>query len=62
MGITKISTIVFLFLLTLASFGISYFQFHERGFLLNNAWLYASAEERNKMNKKPYYRQSGIVL
>ncbi|MDE6566741.1 MAG: DUF3784 domain-containing protein [Lachnospiraceae bacterium] len=45
-----------------ASFGISYFQFQEKGFLFNNAYLYASEEERRTMNKKPYYRQSGIVF
>ena len=36
--------------------------FFERGFLLNNAYLYASAEERKTMNKKPYYRQSAVVF
>ena len=41
-------------------FGIR--SFFERGFLLNNAYLYASKEERKTMNKKPYYRQSAIVF
>ena len=41
-------------------FGIR--SFLERGFLLNNAYLYASKEERKTMNKKPYYRQSAIVF
>lgn len=36
--------------------------FLERGFLLNNAYLYASKEERKTMNKKPYYKQSAIVF
>ena len=36
--------------------------FLERGFLLNNAYLYASKEERQTMNKKPYYKQSGVVF
>ena len=36
--------------------------FLERGFLLNNAYLYASKEERKAMNKKPYYRQTAIVF
>ena len=35
---------------------------YEKGFLMNNAYIYASKEEREKMNKKPYYRQSGIVF
>ena len=34
--------------------------FLERGFLLNNAYLYASKEERKTMNKKPYYKQSAM--
>lgn len=36
--------------------------FREEGVLLNNAWLYASPEERKTMNKKPYYRQSAVVF
>ena len=36
--------------------------FFERGFLLNNAYLYASEEERKTMDKKPYYQQSAIVF
>ena len=34
----------------------------ERGFLLNNAYLYASKEEQKTMNKKPYYKQSAVVF
>lgn len=41
---------------------LSSFQFRKKGILLNNAWLYASKEERSTMDKKPYYRQSGIVF
>lgn len=37
-------------------------QLKEKGILLNNAFLYASAEERKTMNKKPHYHQSGIVF
>lgn len=37
-------------------------QLKEKGVLLNNAFLYASAEERKTMDKKPHYRQSGIVF
>ncbi len=36
--------------------------FSERGFLLNNAYLYASEEERKTMDKRPYYRQSAFVF
>jgi len=46
----------------LACLTISILQFNERGFLFNNAYIYASKEEREKMDKKPYYRQSAIVF
>lgn len=36
--------------------------FMERGFLFNNAYIFASKEEREKMDKKPHYRQSAIVF
>ena len=36
--------------------------FKEEGVLLNNAYLYASKELREKMDKKPYYRQSAIIF
>ena len=41
-------------------FGI--LQLNEKGFLFNNAYIYASKEDRKKMDKKPYYKQSGIVF
>ena len=34
----------------------------EKGVLMNNAWLFASEEERETMDKRPYYRQSAIVF
>ena len=46
---------VFLFFMSVRSF-------MEKGFLFNNAYIYASKQEREKMNKKPYYRQSAIVF
>lgn len=51
-----------IFLFAVGSFIISFLQFREKGFLFNNAYLWASAEERKRMNKKPYYRQSSIVF
>lgn len=36
--------------------------FLKRGFVLNNAYIYASKEERQTMNKKPYYRQTAIIF
>ncbi len=36
--------------------------FLQKGFLFNNAYLYASKQERETMHKTPYYRQSGVVF
>ena len=41
---------------------ISIMSFMERGFLFNNAYIWASKQERESMDKKPYYRQSAIVF
>lgn len=41
---------------------ISARQFAEKGFLFNNAYLWATKDEREKMDKKPHYRQSAIVF
>lgn len=48
------------FVLAAVSAVISGRQFAGKGFLFNNAYLYASEEERRRMDKKPYYRQSAI--
>ena len=49
-------------LVAIACFVVSYFQFNEKGFLFNNAYIYASKHERETMDKKPHYRQSGTVF
>lgn len=41
---------------------ISMMQFKEKGFLFTNAYIWASKRERATMNKKPYYRQSGVAF
>ena len=41
---------------------ISILHFQQKGFLLNNAYLFASKEERKHMDKAPHYRQSGVVF
>lgn len=41
---------------------ISAMQLMERGFLINNAYIWASKQERQAMDKKPHYRQSGIAF
>jgi len=43
-------------------FVFSYLQFNEKGFLFNNAYIYASKQERETLDKKTYYKQSGIVF
>lgn len=48
--------------LALVSCIISILQFREKGFLFNNAYIWASKQERATMNKKTHYRQSGIVF
>ena len=41
---------------------ISIMSFKEKGFLFNNAYIYASKKERETMNKKPYYRQTAVIF
>lgn len=53
---------VVLFVITAACWVLAVLSFLGKGFLLNNAYIYASREEREQMDKKPYYRQSGIVF
>lgn len=56
------ATLIFVVILSILSFVASYFQYKEKGILLNNAYIYASKEERKSMDKKPYYRQSAVVF
>ena len=53
---------IILGMIAVVCFVISYLQFKEKGFLFNNAYIYASKQERETMNKKPHYRQSAIVF
>ncbi|MBR6120352.1 MAG: DUF3784 domain-containing protein [Oscillospiraceae bacterium] len=62
MGTGILITAIAVFLLAGGLFFLGGRQLLERGYLFNNAWIYASAKEREAMNKKPYYRQSGIVF
>ena len=36
--------------------------FQEKGVLLNNVFLYANDEQKKKLDKKDYYRQSAVVF
>lgn len=62
MGIGTIILTVIVFLISLAAFIAGGFHLCEKGPLLNNEYLYASAKQRAEMDKKPLYRQSGIVF
>ncbi len=54
--------IIFVFAFAVVCGIISFFSFKEKGFLFNNAYIYASKYERERMDKRPYYRQSAIVF
>lgn len=49
-------------IIAVACFVISSLQFKEKGFLFNNAYIYASKKERETMNKTPHYKQSGVIF
>ena len=53
---------VVLGIIALGFYLFSILQLCGKGPLLNNAYLYASAKERESMNKAPHYRQSGIIF
>ena len=53
---------IILFLLSLFSFIVSVRSFMQKGFIFNNAYIYASKKEREVMDKKPHYHQSGVVF
>lgn len=54
--------LIIMFFLAALMFLIAIFQFNEKGMLFNNAYIYASKSERERMNKTPHYRQSAIVF
>ena len=65
MDITRVVLSFILFSLAIGSFTISFFQFKERGYLFNNAYIWANREKRKRLNenkedKTTYYRQSGF--
>ena len=58
----KIAVIVMLSLFAIGCGIISFLQFRQKGLLFNNAYLHASKEERETMDKSPHYRQSAVVF
>ena len=61
-GVSFMVITVVLTIISIVCFILSCFQFCEKGFLFNNAYIYASKQERKTMNKKPYYKKSGVVF
>ena len=57
-----IAVAIILFVVSASAFVMSGLSFMGKGFLFNNAYIYASKKEREKMDKKPYYRQSATVF
>ena len=49
-------------LVSVASFVVGYLQFSEKMTLLNNTYIYSSKSQREKMDKRPYYKQSGTIF
>ena len=62
MGTSELVGAIILFVLAAVLFILSIRHFREKGLLLNNAYLYATKEERETMNKSPHYRQSAICF
>jgi len=62
MPTSKIVGVIIAFVMAGVLALLSFRSFKEKGFLLNNAYLYATEEERKTMDKKPWYRQSAIAF
>ena len=53
---------IVLFVISVFAFIVSIRSFMGKGFLINNAFIYASKQERDAMDKRPHYRQSGVIF
>ncbi len=62
MTIGELVTIIIIFLIAGIILLISILHFMEKGVLFNNAYIYASKQERQTMDKRPLYRQSAIIF
>ena len=51
-----------LWVIAVINFILSIRSFMEKGFLFNNAYLYASKQQRKSMDKKLHYRQSAVTF
>ena len=55
-----IEMVIFLGLLAAGAFIISILSFRRKGILFNILWLYIPKEDRQQMDKSPYYADSGV--
>ncbi len=62
MGTGELITAIVVFVIAGILLVLSILHFMERGVLFNNAYIYASKEKRETMDKKPHYRQSAIIF
>ncbi|MBQ7647165.1 MAG: DUF3784 domain-containing protein [Clostridia bacterium] len=62
MTATELIVAIAVFLIAGITAALGVMSFMERGPLLNNAFIYSSEEERKKIDKAPYYRQSAIIF
>ncbi len=62
MSTAEIVSTIFVFALAgvFLIFGLRHF--FEKGYLFHNAYIWAPKEEREHMNKSPYYRQTSIIF
>lgn len=58
----ELVTAIVMFALAALLLVFAILHFLERGWLMNNAWIYASKKERETIDKKSWYRQSAIVF
>ena len=58
----KIILAIIFGIVSVASFIVGYLQFSEKMTLLNNTYIYSSKSQRESMDKKPYYKQSGTIF
>ena len=62
MNTEDLAFMVFFLIISIVSCVIGILQLKQKGFLLNNAYIFATREERETINFKPYYIQSGVVF
>jgi len=57
-----IAVAIILLIVSVLLFIVSIRSFLEKGYLFNNAYIYASKKERETMDKTRYYRQTAVIF